>query len=118
MKIFSWVYNWFRQYLTKRHFKKINFVSQISEIPDHIKREAYIVEKGGRRVWLVFDCPCNNGHRLMVNLSEKRKPFWSIKIRKHQLSVSPSVWLHDECYSHFWIENSNIFHTTDSGQKI
>ncbi len=118
MKIFNWIYNWFRQYLTKPHFKEVTFVSRVSEIPDDIKRTAYIVERGRRKLWLVFDCPCNSGHRLTVNLSEERKPFWSVKIRKHKLSVSPSIWLHNECQSHFWIENSGIVYTQDSRQRI
>jgi hypothetical protein len=117
MRIFNWLFNWFRSFLTRRHFKKIKFVTRVSEIPNNIKREAYIVERSGRKLWLVFDCPCDKVHRLTINLSDERTPFWLTEIKGSRLNVSPSIWLGDECYSHFWIKNSNIIQTPDSGER-
>jgi hypothetical protein len=113
MNIFTRLFNWFRQFFAEHHFKKIRFVSRISEIPDEIGKDAYIVERNGRKLWLVFNCPCDLGHRLTVNLSQEREPFWTVRIRNRELNVSPSIWIGDECHSHFWIRNGDIFHTRD-----
>jgi hypothetical protein len=110
MKILSRLYAWFQSLFSKHHFKRLKTVARISEIPDSIVGEAYIVERNEKHHWLVFDCPCGNGHRLTVNLSKEREPFWTIRIEENLLSVTPSVWLGDECHSHFWIKSSDIFY--------
>ncbi len=113
MKIFNWLRRWFQKLFAKPDFKKIHFVSGISQIPNNIKNDFYIVERSGRQLWLVFNCPCKSGHRLTVNLSRERNPSWFAEIKDNRLSVYPSVWVGDECQSHFWIKNSNISHTLD-----
>lgn len=114
MNIFRRLYNWFREFFAKHYFTKIRFISRISQIPNDVGKDAYIVERNGRKLWLVINCPCDLGHRLTINLSEERKPFWTLQIKKGLLDVSPSIWVGDECHSHFWIKNSEIIQTVDA----
>lgn len=109
MKLFTRVKAWILSLFTRTHFKRIIFVGRMSDIPEVVDdRTAYIVEKMGRQVWLVFNCPCSNPHRLTVNLSKERTPFWQVTFHDNKISVYPSVWLGDGCGNHFWIRNNNI----------
>lgn len=40
--------------------------------------------------WLAFDCPCKEGHRVLLNLNPNVRPSWSVRARK-PLTVSPSI---------------------------
>lgn len=114
MTIFTRLINWWRSLFVRHDFKRIHCVSSINQIPDVLDREAYIVKRGGRQLWLVFDCPCDKKHRLNINLSKNRSPFWQVQIQKNLFSVYPSVWIGDECHSHFWIKNSDIIVVNDN----
>lgn len=90
------------------HVLNVHTVERVSEIPDDIGRDVYLVERGGRQFWLVVSCLCEEQHRLTVNLSENKWPRWRGTIRNGRLSVFPSIWLKDECKSHFWIRDGEI----------
>jgi len=107
------LFEWFKRYKSRRatpkYFGKIFFVEAISEIPDEIGRNVYIVRRGSRDIWAVFMCPCENQHRLTVNLSSNRHPYWRAKSKAKHFSLYPSVWLKEDCYSHFWIDDHRIY---------
>ncbi len=65
-------------------------VEEADEVPAQISRNG-IVFVGTRDFpkWLVFDCPCGNGHRIMLNLDVSRLPHWSIA-DGNRLSIWPS----------------------------
>jgi Family of unknown function (DUF6527) len=91
------------------YFRGVHVVKTMSAVPSEIGRDIYIVEKGGRRVWAVFNCPCERGHRIVVNLSRSRRPHWGVSVRRGLASFWPSLWLKQDCKSHFWIRNSRIY---------
>lgn len=68
-------------------------VEQADDVPTVIPpRRAFLVGSRRRRKWLVFDCPCASGHRIMLNLDRRRRPFWVLSdSRKRRITVSPSV---------------------------
>src|SRR5207247_1113350 len=82
------------------YFDRIHTVPRMSAIPADTGRNLYIVEKGHRRAWAVFNCPCERGHRLVVNLSPSRRPYWSVSVRRGLASFWPSLWLKEQCRSH------------------
>ncbi|MGW9205717.1 DUF6527 family protein [Embleya sp. NPDC055664] len=45
---------------------------------------------GTHRKWLVFDCPCREHHRVMINLDPDNWPAWSI-LNPAPLTVIPSI---------------------------
>jgi hypothetical protein len=100
---------WLRSlFLRRPHILNVHSVERVSEIPDDIGRDVYVVERGGRQSWLVVSCLCEEQHRLMVNLLETKWPRWRVSMRSGRLSVFPSIWLKDECESHFWIRDGNV----------
>jgi len=110
MSLFIWLRIRFKQLFRHPYFRKIHSVDRVSSIPDELQNnEAYIVEKFGREVWLILNCPCPDHHRLTVNLSRNSRPFWNVDITSGYLSVYPSLWLKDGCNSHFWIKEGHIY---------
>jgi Family of unknown function (DUF6527) len=111
------ILNWFKKRRVVRHapkyFGTIVFVEGISEVPDDIGKDVYIVRRARRNIWVVFMCPCDKSHRLTVNLSASRKPYWRAKTKQGNFSLSPSIWLDDDCYSHFWVDNHRVVWVTD-----
>lgn len=68
-------------------------VSNGDEVPDRIPpRRAVLVGAPSRWKWLVFDCPCHAGHRIMLNLDRNRRPYWNLRVSaKGRITVSPSI---------------------------
>lgn len=68
-------------------------VSDGDEVPDRIPaRRAILVGASSRWKWLVFDCPCRTGHRIMLNLDPDRRPYWNLRVSPtRRITVSPSI---------------------------
>lgn len=49
-----------------------------------------VVGSADRAKWLIFDCPCRRGHRVMLNLDAENWPNWRIA-GTYPLTVHPSV---------------------------
>jgi hypothetical protein len=66
-------------------------VSEADQIPDVLPRYgATLVQSDGASKWLAFDCPCGTGHRIMLNLDERRWPRWAVTSAA-PLTLWPSV---------------------------
>ena len=72
--------------------------SDVDEVPARIpKRRAYLVATAILCKWLVFDCPCGTGHRIMLNLDRSRFPYWRLTLSAtRQITLAPSIDYHDE----------------------
>jgi hypothetical protein len=58
--------------------------------------------------WLVFDCPCRSGHRVMLNLDPGRYPRWRLRNGK-KLTIAPSVDWHGGGRScHYYIRSGRV----------
>ena len=84
--------------LTSRPWRLAATVSDMDEVPQHISaRRAYLVATATRPKWLVFDCPCGTGHRIVLNLDRARRPVWTVRLSKRgTLTLRPSVNYRDE----------------------
>lgn len=109
MNVFDWLKKLKARKKTPKFFGRIIVVERISEIPDEIGNDIYLVRRAGRDIWAVFMCPCKNNHRLTVNLSSNRRPYWRANAKKGNFSLTPSIWLKEDCYSHFWIDDHRVF---------
>ena len=76
---------------TWRRWKADLHASSIADVPDQIRRRhAVVVGSGARDKWLVFDCPCRRGHRVLINLDPENSPRWRVTARV-PLTLIPSV---------------------------
>lgn len=74
-----------------RRWRIVGRVAAGDDVPDWLPhRGVVLVGAPDLETWAVFDCPCRNGHRLLVNLDRTRYPFWWIDCYK-PLSIRPSI---------------------------
>ena len=115
---FSEILKWFRrQQKPPKYFDNVRIVDRMSEVPEQPARDCFIVRRDGRDIWAVFQCPCDRRHLLQINLSRQRRPVWKCRMRKGEISLTPSVWLDYGCKSHFWIHESRIYWATEGTDR-
>lgn len=80
-----------------------------SDIPDIIPaRHAVIVGTHAHQKWLVFDCPCGHGHRVMLNLDSSHYPRWRIT-NDYPITLIPSVDEHSHAgHCHYIVRDGRI----------
>lgn len=107
-------------WLPVQGLRYIEQIDSADEIPERLPRNAAIlVGSISRPKWIAFDCPCQSGHRIMLNLDRTRHPAWSISQTSNRLSISPSVDYYDgnrRC--HYFIRGGKVIWSGDSfGEK-
>ena len=79
------------QKLDRRRWRIGVTVEHADEVPEQIpRRRAVLVGTHDACKWLVFDCPCAERHRVMLNLDRGRRPSWALG-PEELLTISPSV---------------------------
>lgn len=87
-KIHTW---WLARALPWRRWRVVGHVVAGDEVPEELPyRGVVLVGTTHRPIWAALDCPCRSGHRLMVNLDEKRNPHWRIPSQR-PLTLWPSI---------------------------
>lgn len=93
-------------------------VSEVDQVPRRIRaRRAFLVAGEARRKWLVFDCPCGSGHRILLNLDRSRRPFWTLRVAKdRRFTIEPSVDYSDDLRScHYFLSDGRVEWVADEG---
>lgn len=86
-------------------------VSEVDQVPRRIRaHRAFLVAAEARRKWLVFDCPCGSGHRILLNLDRSRRPFWTLRVAKdRRFTLEPSVDYRDDRRScHYFLRHGRV----------
>ena len=93
-------------------------VSEVDQVPRRIRaRRAFLVAAEARRKWLVFDCPCGSGHRILLNLDRSRRPFWTLRVAKdRRFTLEPSVDYSDDRRScHYFLSEGRVEWVAEEG---
>ena len=93
-------------------------VSEVDQVPRRIRaRRAFLVAGEARRKWLVFDCPCGSGHRILLNLDRSRRPFWTLRVAKdRRFTIEPSVDYSDDLRScHYFLSDGRVEWVAEEG---
>jgi hypothetical protein len=78
-------------------------------VPPWLPRRAGVLVGGGTHGWMAFDCPCNRGHRLLINLTSTRRPAWRLTGTHRAPTLYPSVdVINDGHRCHFWIRQGRV----------
>lgn len=81
----------------------------MSDVPDDLASEVFIVTRGGSDRWALLMCPCGCGQRLAVNLMQTIHPHWRLSIKRGKASLDPSIWVAPhKCGSHFWLVDNRV----------
>ena len=101
LKIINWLTFW--------RWKIIGTVEAADEVPSNIpKQKAILVGSKEHPKWLVFDCACGTGHRIMLNLDVSRAPNWQV-LKANPLSLRPSVdFRNNQMRCHYIIRRGKI----------
>ena len=86
-------------------------VAEGDEVPDLIPvRRAFLVGAPSNWKWLVFDCPCGAGHRIVLNLDRGRAPYWTLRLsRRRRITIHPSIDYRGRNGScHYFIRNGRV----------
>jgi hypothetical protein len=99
----------FRDLAGRRRWHLAGLVADADEVPSEIRRRrAIVVGARAPGKWLVFDCPCAERHRVMLNLDPSRTPHWTIGTAE-PLTVFPSVDAPNEAgRCHYFIRRGRI----------
>jgi hypothetical protein len=92
----------------RRRYSGLRVVKRMSDVPAETGSLIYLVERNGRRLWAVLECPCRLGHRLSVSLQASDNPHWTLKSKGNLATIHPSLWYRDQCRSHFWITRNQV----------
>jgi hypothetical protein len=85
------------------------------EVPDRLPRNGVaLVGDLGKPKWIIFDCPCRTGHRIMLNADSTRRPRWGLH-QTERVTISPSI---DYCGNnrrcHYFVRDGRIVWAEDS----
>jgi hypothetical protein len=109
MKIAWW------KWLPFQHWRIVGEAESADEVPDRLPRNGVaLVGNLNRTKWIVFDCPCRSGHRIMLNADPGRNPRWTLHQVK-SLTIFPSIDFrggHRRC--HYFIRSGRIVWAKDS----
>ena len=78
-------------------------------VPEKLPRNgAVLVGTTQRPKWLVFDCPCRRGHRIMLTLDAAHRPHWKVTDFDN-LSLWPSVdYVTDSQRCHYILKDGRV----------
>lgn len=104
MKIKWW--DWF----PFQPWRVVETVEHADDVAERLPRNGVsLVGPAEAPKWLVFDCPCRSGHRIMINADPSRQPFWKIMTSGRRVSVVPSVDYEDsQKRCHYFIQKGRI----------
>ena len=100
-----------RGYLPTKRWCIEKIVSEADEVPSEIPNSrAFLVGTATLRKWLVFDCPCNKGHRIVLNLDSNKTPYWQLKVSIFgRITLSPSVnYLGGNTACHYFLKQGRV----------
>lgn len=109
MKISWW------EWLPFWRWRVIGQVGSADEVADQLPRNAVaLVGDASRTKWIVFDCPCRTGHRIMLNADPARRPHWTLN-QVQRLTISPSIdYRGSGQRCHYFIRSGRIEWARDS----
>lgn len=93
----------------REKWRVVNHVTSGADVPTRLPpRGAVLVRAVDLDRLLVFDCPCAEHHRLMLDLESDHYPAWTVR-DANPLTVWPSVdFRHDGGRCHFVIRNGRV----------
>lgn len=98
-----------------RRWHVVGTYDDLDDVPNVLESRGIAIVAAPRFVkWIIFDCPCRSGHRIMVNADPSRKPAWDLRV-KAPATIWPSVdFANHERRCHYSIINGRTHWAKDS----
>ena len=115
-KIFKDFLYWLSK-LFKRSARVNYTVLHVESNPKKIgKNVVYVIKDGFEPDSLLFKCPCGCEADIFLNLLTDMRPVWTFNVNSEGLiTISPSIWRHVGCRSHFFIRDGVVVWARGSG---
>ena len=106
---FSW-WTW----LPFWRWRVIGETDYAGDVPERLPRNGVVLIGEDRLKWIVFDCPCRRGHRIMLNADSARHPYWTLK-SGGTITISPSIdYVGGNRRCHYFVHDGRIEWVGDS----
>lgn len=95
---------WRRYTVTARYRSPI-------DVPDQLRRfDLTLTGTPGHPKWLIFECPCQRGHRVMLNLDTRTRPAWRLNdATDPRATITPSIDQRSaDGHCHYWITRGRV----------
>jgi len=80
-----------RDWLPAFRWRIVALIDSADNVPRRLPRNgAFLIGPTESPKWIVFDCPCGRGHRVMLNTDRMRWPCWILE-KREPLSLAPSI---------------------------
>lgn len=104
---------WFGKKPSRRarvaQYAAVRSIPSRDDLPADLGSDIFLVERSGKPLWAVLNCPCKCGDRIDVNLMRSRRPYWRLRRYKGTVSLYPSLWVSSEkCGSHFFLVRNTV----------
>ena len=103
------------KWLPLQGWRTVGQAEHADEVPERLPRNGVVLIGDPERLkWVVFDCPCRTGHRIMLNADPGRKPRWILK-GLSPVTISPSIdYRGSNRRCHYFIRNGRVQWAGDS----
>lgn len=96
-------------------------VAEVDEVPSLLPAQrCVLVGSRSHPKWLAYDCPCDRGHRVLLNLDRTRRPFWKLRVSwLGRVTVSPSIadrGRKEPC--HYFLRNGHVEWVPEAHEAI
>lgn len=88
-------------------------VGEADEVPAVLPHNNAVLVGTTKTKWIVFDCPCRTGHRIMLNVDDAKKPYWRFNVSANgRLTIYPSIFYRSHLgQCHFFIQSGKTLWT-------
>ena len=79
------------------------------DLPEKVEPLTIVAVGEGKHLWYaVLACPCGCGETVQLSLLQDERPRWRLTERDGVPTLSPSVWRHRGCRSHFILRDGLV----------
>lgn len=72
--------------------------------------ELVVVGEANAWKWMIMRCPCGCRDLISLPAAPSRFPRWRIRRGRYgSVSLSPSIWRTEGCFSHFFVIDSTVY---------
>ena len=101
-----WVVGWFRPRPTDPPRYRLDYASEVPKAVDPLTVVA--VGEGDHLWYAVLTCPCGCDETIQLSLLPDDRPRWRLTSSGSVPTLSPSVWRHRGCRSHFILRDGRV----------
>ena len=102
----KWLLNTLESLMPARKLTIVNG----DELPPRLPRRGLVLLRDNGEDWsIAMRCPCGCGQKLELPLIPEATPRWDLRVDADgRPSLAPSVWLRDNCRSHFFLRRGKV----------